>query len=92
MIKLPTDRYGNYGSAVKARRTYRCDSYSHEACTRWVDPGEHYYRLVVFPGDVNPTTRPWIMRICRSCISSDVAPAFAEAIDSLHAEPVSSGL
>ena len=61
---------------VKARKRHRCDVLTDaswfRACTGWINPGEEYVRAVCFPGDVNSSNVPWVMRLCGACSSGYV--------------------
>jgi hypothetical protein len=90
VIKIPTDRYGNKGWVVKARKAHWCGGLHH----RLIEPGEHYYRGVAFPdGDVNTGSAPWVLKMCRECVSQhdpERAAAFEEAVrKSNGSEPTS---
>jgi hypothetical protein len=49
---------------VIARKSFRCEEYQ---CRQPVEPGEAYARTVAFPGDVNSSNRPWVLKLCSSC-------------------------
>ena len=44
---------------VTARKRHRCED---GRC--WIEPGDKYVRAVCFPGEVNSSPRPWVMRLC----------------------------
>jgi hypothetical protein len=50
---------------VTARKQYRCESFG--TAPHFIDSGVGYVRTVMFPGDVNSSDRPWVMRICTPC-------------------------
>ena len=80
MIKLPGDRHGNEGWAVKARKPHRCEmrNYGCEGITA----GLPYYRAVAWPRtDVNNGSAPWILRICRDCLSDERRMQFDAALN-----------
>jgi len=75
---------------VKARKPHRCDAragYPYP-CRGIIQPGTSYVRTVAFPGDVNTSTVPWVMKICDNCaagypdirdlIEIEIAPARKE--------------
>jgi hypothetical protein len=75
VIKIPEDQHGNRGWLVKARKFHRCDNYG-SGCKN-IAAGEHYYRLVSWPGDeVNSSGRPWIMKICQVCLNDSMRVEF----------------
>ncbi|CAD5999066.1 hypothetical protein [Agreia sp. COWG] len=79
MIKIPADRYGNTGWAVKARKAFRCEIYP----SRDIQPGEYYYRAMAWPGsDVNPDKGFMVMRICRDCLNDEHRMQFDVAVNS----------
>lgn len=75
MIKLPKDKYGNEGWAVKAVKAHRCES-NRYGCVRIIEPGIFYYRAVMFPGEFHDGPAPWVMKICRECLYEDMQAAF----------------
>lgn len=82
MIKLPKDKHGNEGWVVKAHKQHRCEGYRH---SRVIEPGEHYYRAVAWPvTDANSGTTPWVIKLCRECISDGMAEAFDAALPKPH--------
>lgn len=64
---------------VTARKGWRCDAAEDASwfrhCSGRIRPGDKYVRMVCFPGDVNPTDVPWVMRACPACATSYVGPA-----------------
>ena len=64
---------------VKARKRYACnaaqDASWFRACTGYIQAGDHYVRMVCFPGDVNSSRVPWVMRACPACATTYVGPA-----------------
>ena len=56
-----TARHDYTERIVTARKRHRCAEYT---VTCWIEPGDRYLRAVSFPGDVNSSDRPWVMRIC----------------------------
>jgi hypothetical protein len=75
VIKLPKDRHGNKGWVVKARKPHRCESGDY-GCPRIIEAGTHYYRAIVFPGELHDGPGPWTMKICRSCLHEEMRRAF----------------
>lgn len=64
---------------VTARKAHRCDA-THDAswfraCSGQIKPGERYVRMVCFPGDINTSRAPWVMRACPGCASGYAGPA-----------------
>ena len=53
-----------YSAAPVARKRYRCEDYR---STHFIEPGQQHVRAVCFPGDVNSSDRPWVMRVCVPC-------------------------
>lgn len=81
MIRIPTDKYGNRGAVVEARKHHRCEADNH-GCKKWIEPKEFYLRLVAFPdGDVNTSEAPWVMRICKNCLNPELLKSFEEALN-----------
>ena len=79
MIKLPKDKHNNEGWVVKARKPHRCEGYRHDG--RFIERGDHYYRAIAWPGDdANGGSVPWVLKLCRECISDDMKVAFDAAI------------
>lgn len=79
MLKLPNDKHGNEGWAVRARKAHRCEW--HGAGCRGIAPGDWYYRAVAWPRtDVNNGSVPWIMRLCRDCLPTDERRAVFDVI------------
>lgn len=77
MIKIPKDRYGNEGWAVRARKAFRCAD-----CRREVQPGECYYRAVAWPRtDINEGSVPWVLRLCVGCLHEDHRARFDAIVD-----------
>jgi len=66
-------------TVVRARKRYECDAAEDfswcRACSGWIERGERYVRMVCFPGDINSSRVPWVMRACPRCASSYVGPA-----------------
>jgi len=64
---------------VTARKPHQCDAWADSSwarsCTGRIQPGEQYVRMVCFPGDVNSSGVPWVMRACPACASSYTGPA-----------------
>lgn len=64
---------------VTARKSHRCDAAQDaswfRACTGRIQPGEKYVRMVCFPGDINSSEVPWVMRACPGCASGYTGPA-----------------
>lgn len=78
MIKITTDRYGNKGWAVKARKLHYCEATNRD-CLGAIQPGTFYFRAIAFPdGDINCGTTPWVMKICRNCLNEYQKPEFDE--------------
>jgi hypothetical protein len=76
MRKLPADKHGNEGWAVKARKPHRCES-RNTGCPLIIEPGEHYYRGIVWPSsDFYEGTVPWVMKICRACLHDEMRADF----------------
>ena len=74
MIKLPPDKYGNEGWAVKARKPHKCEGYRHDG--GHISAGDFYYRGVCWPGDVNTSNEPWVIKLCRDCLQEEMQCAF----------------
>ena len=55
-------RHGDTERIVTARKRHRCEDYLPGYC--WIEPGDRYVRAVCFPGDVNSSPQPWVMRLC----------------------------
>lgn len=76
-----------YAKVVKARKRHQCDGYRDNtwfrACDGWIRPGQRYVRMVCFPGDVNSSGWPWVMRACPGCGSAYTGPAGEYARDAL---------
>lgn len=71
MIRVPTDKHGNTGWVVRARKAHRCEA-RNTGCVGLIQPGAQYYRAVAFPDDdVNAGSTPWVMRICRACLHDE---------------------
>lgn len=83
MLKIPTDKHGNNGWAVKARLQHRCEAnWTYRNCLKLITPGTHYYRAIAWPGDdANGGTTPWVMRICRNCLNDEQRAVFDEVIE-----------
>lgn len=73
--------------AVTARKCHRCDAAQDiswgRAC-RDIQPGDRYVRMVCFPGDINSSSAPWVMRACPACADSYIGPAGDVARDILR--------
>lgn len=79
MIKLPDERYGNGGWVVKARKPHYCDGYRHTG-DRDIERGDFYCRVAVWPGDVNTSKVPQIIKLCRDCLDDTKGAAFDVAV------------
>lgn len=80
MIKLADDKHGNVGWAVMARKSHRCEV-RNEGCSGII-PGSPYYRAIAWPGtDVNNGHVPWVMKICRDCLSDERRLQFDAALN-----------
>lgn len=75
MRKLPKDQHQNEGWAVRARKPHRCEV-RNDGC-RGISVGQWYYRAVAWPRtDINNGSVPWIMLICRECLSDERRTVF----------------
>lgn len=53
-------------TTLTARKRYVCEAFDYRG-RHFIEPGDEYVRTVCFPGDVNSSERPWVMRICEGC-------------------------
>jgi hypothetical protein len=84
---VPTDKHGNVGWVVRARKAHRCEA-RNDGCLGVILPGTLYYRAVAFPGhDANGGRTPWVMRICRSCLHDEHRALFDSVAESSEGEP-----
>ena len=71
---------------VRARKRHRCavahDGSWARACTGWIEPAEEYVRAVCFPGDVNSSDVPWVMRMCSACARGYVGERVEDYVES----------
>jgi hypothetical protein len=72
---------------VTARKSYNCDAAQDASwfrhCSGRIAAGQQYVRMVCFPGDVNSSHVPWVMRACPACATSYTGPAGDIARDML---------
>jgi len=51
-----------------ARKGHSCSTHeNYVGCRGRIEPGEKYRRAVLFPGDINSGTVPWVLNECQSC-------------------------
>jgi hypothetical protein len=80
VIRLP-DNYDNVGWVVVAREFHRCEV-RNDGC-HGILAGTPYYRAIAWPGsDANNSGKaPWIMRICRDCLTDQRRLQFDAALN-----------
>ncbi|MEV4738529.1 MULTISPECIES: hypothetical protein [unclassified Microbacterium] len=79
MVKLPKDRHGNEGWAVKARKPHRCEWHGYDC--EGIEAGDWYYRAVAWPRtDANNGNVPWILLLCRGCLHDERRAQFDEVV------------
>lgn len=54
-------------SAHTAREARICHEHNHGGPAHVIAPGHRYLRLVLFPGDINTSGRPWVNNKCIAC-------------------------
>lgn len=64
---------------VVARKTHPCCGSGYE-CRGTIEPGHVYLRHVSFPGDVNSSGKPWVIRECLDCAITFGREVLAEPI------------
>jgi len=51
-----------------ARKGRVCSTHEcYVGCRGWIEAGERYRRAVLFPGDINSDTVPWVLNECEAC-------------------------
>lgn len=80
MRKLPGDKYGNIGWSVMARKPHRCEV-RNDGC-QGILAETPYYRAIAWPRtDVNNGRVPWVMKICRDCLTDERRLQFDQSRD-----------